>query len=121
MSNVHKSLHDLEKIDNQYDAMLNNKKDKKIVKTTSLAKLKSVITQNLPMETEVDSKNDKNPGLKQGQGPPATSLKFLKPKDVISNDDACDDMSQKLSSSANSDNPNKQIKISVSMRIIDSN
>lgn len=41
MSSIHKSKHDLEKIDHQYDAIL-KKKDKKIVKTASLAKLKSV-------------------------------------------------------------------------------
>lgn len=58
MSSVHKSLHDLEKIDSQYDPILSQKKDKKIVKTTSLAKLKSAITQKLSGEEE-DSIRDK--------------------------------------------------------------
>jgi len=40
MANIHKSLYDLEKIDNQYDSLLNKKKI--INKTISHAKLKNI-------------------------------------------------------------------------------
>jgi hypothetical protein len=106
MSSVHKSKHDLEKIDHQYDAIL-KKKDKKIVKTASLAKLKSV-TQNSPGDMEQKQRN--------GKGLPATSTNFLSPKDIASNHD---EMSQVSSASIGSTGTDKQIKISVSMKLID--
>jgi hypothetical protein len=56
------------------------------------------------------------PRQKNGQGPPATSLKFLNPKDIASNHD---EMSQVSSASVGSTGTDKQIKISVSMKLID--
>ena len=47
MSVTHKSIHDLEKAGESYDAQ---KKDKKIVKTTSLAKLKP--NENVPKKAQ---------------------------------------------------------------------
>jgi hypothetical protein len=49
MANLHKSIYDLEKIDNQYDSNLNKKK---INKTISHAKLQN-IGQQLPDDTVV--------------------------------------------------------------------
>lgn len=47
MSSIHKSKHDIEKIDSQYDSMMTGKKDGNIQKTISFAKLKNAIKQNL--------------------------------------------------------------------------
>ena len=46
MSSIHKSKHDIEKIDSQYDSMMTGKKGQ-IKKSTSFAKLKNAIKQNL--------------------------------------------------------------------------
>ena len=44
MSSIHKSKHDVEKIDSQYDSMKKKKTDNKTIKkTTSLQKLNDVI------------------------------------------------------------------------------
>lgn len=87
MSNIHKSLYDLEKIDTQYDSELNQKgkKSKQIQKTTSMAKLKSAINQNLPSETGEVVMDDGatisvNVSIKnQPRQAPVTSLKFMDP------------------------------------------
>ena len=57
-------------------------------------------------------------GQKQrsGKGLPATSTNFLSPKDIASNHD---EMSQVSSASIGSTGTDKQIKISVSMKLID--
>jgi hypothetical protein len=60
MSSIHKSKHDIEKIDSQYDSMMTGKKGQ-IKKTGSFAKLKFAIKQNL-------------------ENPP----KFVKPKNIMS-------------------------------------
>jgi hypothetical protein len=44
MSSIHKSKHDIEKIDNQYDSMISGKKMKN---SGSFAKLKNAIKHNL--------------------------------------------------------------------------
>ena len=51
MANMHKGLYDLEKIDNHYDSMLNNKK--KINKTISHANFKNTMDQ--PAESILDN------------------------------------------------------------------
>ena len=66
------------------------------------------MTQNSPGEIGQNNKT--------GKGLPATTTNFLNPKDIASNHD---DMSQVSSASIGSTGTDKQIKISVSMKLID--
>ena len=84
MANLHKSLYDLEKIDNQYDSILSNKK--KINKTISHANFKNTVHQpessgvldngesiSVNISIKTSPKNNNNA--------PVTSLKFMNTKE----------------------------------------
>ena len=87
MANIHKSLYDLEKIDNQYDSILNNKK--KINKTISHANFKntmhqpessSVLDNGQSISVNISVKKSPN----NNYNAPATSLKFMNMKETKS-------------------------------------
>jgi hypothetical protein len=72
MSSIHKSRHDIEKIDNQYDSMISGEKMRN---SGSFAKLKNVIKNNLENASQ--------------------KMKFINPKNIMS--DMGDDQSDGFS------------------------